>query len=189
MSFSWTEFFGFVTGAAAVWLLAKQKIWNWPIGIANAVFYIAVFLRSGLYGDAGLQVVYALMNAYGWYSWLRPRRDMELKVQRTPGREWGWMVPATGVAAVGLARFLATYTDSTVPWWDGLTTSLSLVAIYGQSRKFLESWWIWILADLIYIPLYGYKGLWLTSVLYVVFLGLCVVGLRDWTKALRYSTG
>src|ERR1700750_581271 len=120
MSFSWTEFFGFVTGAAAVWLLANQKIWNWPVGIANAVFYIVVFVRSGLYGDAGLQVVYALMNAFGWYNWLRPQRETELKVRRTPGRVWAWMVPVTGIAAIGLARFLASHTDSTVPWWDGL---------------------------------------------------------------------
>ncbi len=186
--FSWTEFFGFVTGALGVWLLAKQNIWNWPIGIANGVFYILVFVHSGLYGDAGLQVVYVVMNTYGWYNWLRPGRVAELAVRHTTQREWAWMVPATAVAAVALARFLAAYTDSTVPWWDGLTTALSLVAIYGQSKKFLESWWIWILADLIYIPLYGYKGLWLTSVLYVVFLILCVVGLRAWSATLKPRT-
>jgi nicotinamide mononucleotide transporter len=71
-------------------------------------------------------------------------------------------------------------TDSTVPLPDALTTVLSLLATYGQSRKKVESWWIWITADLIYIPLYLYKGLWLTSILYVVFLCLCLAGLRAW---------
>ena len=95
------------------------------------------------------------------------------------------MIPCTALAAVGLAIFLRRFTDSTVPGWDGFTTALSLAAIYGQTKKYLESWWIWILADLIYIPLYIYKHLWLTSGLYFVFFLLCVMGLREWSKALR----
>ena len=61
---------GFVTGALCVWLLARENIWNWPIGIANNIFYIVVFLKSGLYGDSGLQVVYIVLAAYGWWTWL-----------------------------------------------------------------------------------------------------------------------
>ena len=71
MPLTLTELLGFLTGASCVWLLARQNIWNWPIGIANGVFYIAVFLRSGLYGDAGLQCVYIALNAYVWHNWLR----------------------------------------------------------------------------------------------------------------------
>ncbi len=65
------------------------------------------------------------------------------------------------------------------------SATLSLAATYGQCRKLLESWWIWILADLVYIPLYVYKGLWLTSLLYFVFLLLCIFGLREWLRELR----
>jgi len=71
-----------------------------------------------------------------------------------------------------------------VPVWDGFTTALSLAAIYGQTRKYLESWWIWIAVDIIYVPLYLYKHLRLTSGLYFVFLLLCVMGLREWSRAL-----
>jgi nicotinamide mononucleotide transporter len=186
MPLSLTELLGFLTGAACVWLLARQNIWNWPLGIANGIFYVVVFVRSGLYGDAGLQLVYIALNAYGWYVWLRPgTATSELAVTRTPRQTWLWMLPSMGVAALLLARFLATYTDSTVPQWDGLTTSISLAAIYGQSKKLVESWWLWIVADLIYIPLYLYKSLWLTSILYGIFLILCIVGLRSWMGALR----
>jgi nicotinamide mononucleotide transporter len=72
-----------------------------------------------------------------------------------------------------------------VPGWDGSSIALSLAAIFGQSRKYVESWWIWIAADIIYIPLYIYKSLWLTSVLYLVYLILCVIGLREWRRAVR----
>ena len=180
-----TELLGFVTGALCVWLLARQIIWNWPIGIANNALYLIVFLRSGLYGDAGLQIVYMILGAYGWWTWshVTPGRA-ELPVTRTSGATWTWLIPATGVAAIAMAFFLARFTDSTVPGWDGFTTALSLAAIFGQSRKYVESWWIWIAADVIYIPLYIYKNLRLTSVLYLVFLILCVIGLREWRRAL-----
>jgi len=181
-----TEILGFVTGALCVWLLARQNIWTWPIGIANNIFYIVVFLRSGLFGDAGLQVVYIVLAAYGWYTWLHPDgAKSELRVARTSPRQWLWIIPATAAAALLLRAFLAGYTPSTVPAWDGLTTALSLAATWGQCRKLVESWWLWIAVDVIYIPLYIYKGLNLTAVLYFVFMLLCVAGLRSWNRALR----
>jgi nicotinamide mononucleotide transporter PnuC len=179
------EILGFLTGAVNVWLLARQNIWNWPVGLANNALYVAVFLTAGLYGDAGLQLVYITLGIYGWWTWARPGARAELSVTRTPPATWIWLIPAAIAAAIGLAFFLRSFTDSTVPNWDALTTALSLAAIYGQTRKYVESWWIWIAADLIYIPLYVYKHLLLTSGLYFVFLLLCVMGLREWSKALR----
>lgn len=181
------EVFGFITGVANVWLLARQNIWNWPIGLANNAAYLILFASSGLYGDAGLQVVYITLSVYGWWNWARRGSVATLAVTRTPTRVWNVLAPVTIVSFVVLRWFLARYTDSTVPVWDGLTTALSLAAIYGQSRKYIESWWIWILVDLVYIPLYVYKNLWLTSVLYSVFLLLCVFGLRQWKGEMAAS--
>ena len=182
---SLTEILGFLTGAVNVWLLARQNIWNWPIGLANNALYVAVFLSAGLYGDAGLQLVYITLGIYGWWTWSHPGVRIELQVTRTPRSTWIWLMPATLAAAIGLAFFLRRFTDSTVPVWDGFTTALSLAAIYGQTKKYLESWWIWIAVDIIYVPLYLYKHLRLTSGLYFVFLLLCVMGLREWSRALR----
>src|SRR5665213_3156124 len=180
-----TEILGFLTGVVNVWLLARQNIWNWPVGLANNVFYVAVFVTAGLYGDAGLQLVYITLGIYGWWTWAHPEGRAELSVTRTPRSAWMWMTPATIGAAFALALFLRRFTDSTVPGWDGFTTALSLAAIYGQTKKYVESWWIWIAVDVIYIPLYIYKHLRLTSGLYLVFLLLCIMGLREWSKALR----
>jgi len=182
---SLTEILGFLTGAVNVWLLARQNIWNWPIGLANNALYVAVFLSAGLYGDAGLQLVYIALGVYGWWIWSHPGARNELQVTRTPRKTWIWLTPVTLAAAIGLAFFLRRFTDSTVPVWDGFTTALSLAAIYGQTKKYLESWWIWITVDIIYVPLYLYKHLRLTSGLYFVFLLLCVMGLRKWSRALR----
>jgi len=177
------EILGFITGALCVWLLAIQNIWTWPIGIANNIFYIVVFLYAGLYGDAGLQVVYIVLAVYGWWIWLHPGAQSELPVAKTSQRQWIWLILVTGAAALILRTFLADFTPSTVPAWDGLTTAMSLAATWGQCKKLLESWWIWIAVDIIYIPLYVYKGLRVTALLYFIFLLLCIAGLRAWRRA------
>jgi nicotinamide mononucleotide transporter len=174
---------GFVTGAVNVWLVVRQHIANWPVGIANVVLLGLIFVDGGLYADAGLQGVYVVLQVWGWWQWLYGGRGRtELVTQRTSRAEWFWLAVA-GVAATALLTWmLRAWTDSTVPFWDALTTTISLAATYGQSRKLLESWWLWIAADLIYIPLYAYKHLYLTSVLYVLFLALCVAGLVAWRR-------
>lgn len=183
---SWTEVLGFGSGALCVWLVARQHISNWPIGIANNAFFILLFVGSGLYADAGLQVVFITLAVYGWWTWAHgggPGSDA-LPVRCTSRTEWAVLSAAGVVGASGLTVLLDHASDSTVPLWDSLTTVLSLAATYGQCRKLVESWWLWIAADVIYVPLYAYKELYLTSLLYIGFLALCVAGIRGWRREL-----
>ena len=182
---SWTEVLGFGSGALCVWLVARQHIANWPVGIANNLFFVLLFTSSGLYADAGLQLVFITLACYGWWTWAHgggPGHD--LPVARTSRVEWVWLGSAGLAGTLVLTLLLDRATDSTVPFWDALTTALSLMATYGQCRKRLESWWLWIAADVVYVPLYAYKDLYLTSLLYVGFLALCVLGLVGWRRAL-----
>ena len=177
------ELVGAVTGVWCVWLVARQDPGNWPIGIANNLAFLLLFATAGLYADAGLQVVYAVLALYGWWNWVFGGGHRgELPVRRTGPGEWIGLAIGGPIALGALWALLARATDSTVPWWDAVTTVLSLLATYGQTRKLYESWWFWIAADVAYIPLYGYKGLWVTAVVYVVFLALCVRGLVRWRQ-------
>jgi nicotinamide mononucleotide transporter len=183
---TWAEVLGFATGLVTVWLLVRQHILNWPLGILNVLLLMLVFWTAGLYADASLQIVYVLLGGYGWWAWLYGgERRSHLVVRKTSSTEWLWLALAGIVLTAGLWAFLAKLTGSTVPLADALTTALSLLATYGQTRKLMENWWLWIAADVIYIPLYGYKDLWLTAILYVAFMALCVLGLRAWDRALR----
>jgi nicotinamide mononucleotide transporter len=185
-STSWGEIGGFVTGALCVWLVARQNSWNWPIGILNNLAFLALFATSGLYADSGLQLVFITLSLYGWWSWLRGgEHHGTLPVSRTTGRQWIWLAAAGAAMTLMMVAVLRTYTTSTVPWADAVTTSLSLLATWGQTRKKVESWWLWIAADVIYVPLYAYKNLWLTALLYLGFIYLCVVGLRAWSGSAR----
>lgn len=180
------EGLAFITGALCVWLVARQHIANWGIGIANCLLFILIFTDSGLYADAGLQLVFIALGVYGWWNWVKgggPAVDA-LPVSRTGRIEWIGLIGAGLVGLAAIAILLGTATDSTVPFWDALTTVLSLLATYGQCRKRVESWYLWIAADIVYVPLYAYKGLYLTSILYIGFMALCVIGLLNWKKDL-----
>jgi len=183
---TWGELLGFGTGALCVWLVVRQHIANWAVGILNVLLLMVVFWYAGLYADAGLQILYVVLGLYGWWQWVFAGTARNaLPVRRTSGWEWLALAVAGLLLTAALTFFLDRYTSSTVPLADALTTALSLLATYGQARKLLESWWLWIAADLIYIPLYAYKDLWLTSILYIGFLALCVLGLRAWLSDLR----
>jgi nicotinamide mononucleotide transporter len=166
--------------------VVRQHIANWPLGILNVTLLMLVFFSVGLYADAGLQILYIGLGLYGWWLWSSgDERRTGLVVRTTRRDEWAGLLIAGALLTAALWFFLDRLTGSTVPFADAVTTALSLMATYGQSRKLVESWWLWIAADLIYIPLYAYKDLWLTALLYIAFLSLCVLGLRAWRGALR----
>ena len=175
--------FGFVTGAWCVYLVGRQSILNWSIGIVNNLVWILLFATAGLYADSGLQIVYIALAVWGWSNWARGRVGGVLPVTGTSATEWVRLA-AVGVAGTtAITVLLDTATTSTVSFWDAVTTMLSLLATWGQTTKRWESWLLWIAADLIYIPLYLHKGLTLTALLYTGFLLLCVRGLIAWRTA------
>ena len=102
---NWQELAGFVTGALCVWLLIKQNIWNWPIGIANNIVYVIVFYKSGLFADSGLQFVYMAIAFYGWWNWLHGGvNHSELKVDRASTQGLlGYVLMAAG-SPIGSSR-------------------------------------------------------------------------------------
>ena len=186
---NWTEILGAVTGAASVLLAVRESAWNWPVGIANNVFFLILFWHSKLYADATLQIVYIVISFFGWWNWLRGGTGhTELPVSRTTATSAVLLVIITAATTTLLTLILHRFTDSSVPFWDGITTALSLTAQYMLSRKLLENWWVWMSADVIYIGLYCYKSLYLTGVLYLVFFAMCVAGYSGWRKSLGSRT-
>jgi nicotinamide mononucleotide transporter len=183
---NWLEVFGFVTGAACVYLQTREVIWNWPLGIANNIVYFVVFWRSRLYADACLQVFFLCVSIYGWWKWKYGGKDhSELAVQRTT-RNFGVVMGAVTIAAALIIyEVLRRFSNSDVPWGDATTTSVSLTAQYMLGRKLIENWLLWISVNVLYIGLYCYKHLYLTAFLYVIFIVMCVMGYRNWSRQLR----
>lgn len=177
------ETISFITGLICVWLTVRQNIWNFPIGLLNVITFCIVFFESHLYADAGLQIVYFVLGVMGWYLWLYGGKDRtELKVSRATRAELAGVVAACVLLTLSLWETLQ-YFGGSASLFDAITTSISLCAQWLLNRKALENWILWIIADLIYIPLYIYKDLYLTAALYAVFLGLAVMGLYKWQQS------
>lgn len=180
-----TEAWGFVTGGVGVWLVVREHLWNWPVGLVNNAFFFLLFLKGRLYADMGLQVVFFGLGLYGWLNWTFGERDRSgLVISRTSRLEWAMIGMLVPLGTWGL-RALLLAVNGAAPFWDSLTTVLSLVAQYLLCRKRLENWYFWMVADVIYVPLYINRELPLTAMLYAVLLGMCVVGWRQWTSRWR----
>jgi nicotinamide mononucleotide transporter len=183
------ELFGFVTGAASVWLTVLARISNFPVGIANSGFFLVLFLSARLYADSGLQVVYIALGFAGWWQWLHGGRDRaRLEVARSGAWLLAGCVAFVLAATWGLTVLLREAHDI-APFWDALTTAISLAAQFLLNAFRIENWAFWIAADLIYVPLYMVKRLDLTALVYALFLGLCAAGVSGWRKALRAGSG
>jgi nicotinamide mononucleotide transporter len=181
---TWIEVLGFVTGAVSVVLAVHESAWNWLVGIANNIFFFLLFWKSKLYADALLQVVYAVISVYGWWNWVHGGSgSSKLPISSTRKQTALLLFVITALATAIMTYLLAEFSDSKVPFLDGVTTALSLTAQFMLSRKLLQNWWVWMTADIIYILLYCYKALYLTGFLYAVFFGLCIAGYRGWRKA------
>ncbi len=179
---SWSETLGFVTGAACVYLVVEENIWNFPLGIANNIFFLILFLNARLYGDAGLQIVYLVLGVQGWYWWLYgSKARTALQITRASPR---LLALTAAFALIGTAGMMVTLraAKGSAPLLDALTTMLSLAAQYLLNRKLIENWLLWIVADIVYIYLYYSRGLKLTAVLYFIFLCLCLTGWLNWRR-------
>jgi len=178
------ELAGFITGAACVWLTVKVHIANFPVGLANDAFFLILFLAAGLYADSGLQIVYLVLGTVGWWQWLNGGQNhTRLEAGRSSATELIVLAVLVALATYGLTLLLESVND-VAPFWDALTTALSLAAQWLLNTKKIQNWYFWIAADVVYVPLYGVKHLWLTGLVYLVFLILCFRGIAEWREAL-----
>ena len=172
-------------GVVSVFLSVKENIWSWPTAIVNVGLYIVIFFESKLYGDTGLQVIYVILNAYGWYHWLYGGKNRtELPVSRTPAKLGALLLGIGVVGTAVLGTTLAKFTDAALPYVDAATTSTSLIAQWMMTRKLLENWIIWVAVDVVYIGMYIFKSLHVTAVLYLIFLILSAMGYFQWKRSL-----
>ena len=182
-----------VLSMAAVMLAIKPYTANWPVAMAGTLLYAWIFFECRLYSDMVLQFIFISVQAFGWWQW-SPKKTSLIPTSSLTGRRW-LIEGAVFLASWGLwtgllisfspwlsVLFGISIPRPAMPWLDSFTASLSVWAITLQARRKWESWILWLLADLIYIPLYLSVGIPLTALLYAVFLLLAVFGLRSWYR-------
>jgi nicotinamide mononucleotide transporter len=172
---------GAVFGLAYVLLAIRESAWCWPFGLANAALFLVVCAHARLYGAAGLQALYLLLSAYGWYEWLHGGAGHgRLSVSRTPLAGAAGLLVAALAATLAFGLLLKYQTDAALPFPDAATTAFSLAAQWMATRKWLENWLVWIVVDLAYVAICLSQRLYLMAAVYAVFLVLAIVGYKEW---------
>lgn len=198
---------GFALAVVMVGCSIRELHWSWPLAIASSALYFFVFRDSQLYGEASLQVVFAVLALWGWREWLKqPQLLTDVPMQTDPAadgteknhaaqansgitrlspRGFGFTLAASLMLWPVVSLFLQQFTDTDVPWWDGLVTALSLVGQYLLGRKYVENWAVWLVVNTLSIGLFAFKGLWLTVLLYAIFAVMSVIGWRTWQRQIQ----
>ena len=171
-------------GLVSVWLATREHIVSWPTAIVNVGMFFFLFWSARLYAAAVLQLFFLSLSVYGWWAWLHGGdRHSRLRVSRATARVWWVGAPLTLAVGTGLGALLDRYTDSPIPYLDALLTSTSLFAQWMMTRKILENWVVWIIADIVYVPMFVARGLPFTAGQYAVFLILAVMGYVGWKRS------
>ncbi|MEG3179710.1 nicotinamide riboside transporter PnuC [Sphingomonas sp. LT1P40] len=166
--------------------VARRSVWNYPFGIVAVALYASLFLDAKLYSDMLLQGFFLILNLYGWFNWRRSQADVgEVVVLALSWQMRAAWIVGCGLAIWGWGALMHRFTDASLPWWDAGVAITSVAAQLLLSRRYLENWVLWIVVDIVAVPLFAARGLWLTSGVYAVLLGLAIWGLIDWHRAYR----
>lgn len=187
---TWLEVMAFILALANISCNTFEIHWGWPLAIVASLLYVWLFYVSKLYGEAGVNLFFAIASVWGWWQWLRGHRSgsaAPLHISRLERRGYLLCVAAYAVLWLVLALLLRGITDSDVPWADGFVTAGSVIGTVLLGRKFIENWPLWLLVNAASVAMFAYKGLHLTVVLYVIFFLLAIWGWLNWRT--RLTTG
>ena len=180
------ELSGFIFGILAVWYLIKENSLTWPAGIIYIFISFVIFYRTKLYADLALHFVFLMLNIYGWYFWIKGRKEgLDLPVTTISVKFLGLIF---GMCAVGIwimGTLFEKYTDAAVPFWDSTTTILSLAGMWLTARKKIENWLFWIIVDILATGIYIYKEIYFYAALYGIYIVLASVGYFSWKKSME----
>jgi nicotinamide mononucleotide transporter len=133
-----------------------------------------------------INAYYFAMSIYGWYKWTQKTDENHyIPIRHSTKKEKIYSLLLMISSYTILAYVLKNYTSSTVPYIDAFTTSMFFVGMWLMAKKIIDNWIYWIIADLITIPLYIYKGLTITAFQYLIFTGLAIAGYNAWKKQIN----
>jgi len=181
------EFIASVLTLICVWQTARQNIWCWVTGILGVILYGWIFYEVHLFADMTLQIFFFLpMQVYGFWYWATqgPKFDTT-PVTIVPN----WWIPSFFILPIGTALtgyFFAEFTSASLPYPDSFILCASILAQFLLSQKRLEAWVLWILVDIVAIPIYSIKELYITAGLYSILLVLATIGLITWWRDYKW---
>ncbi len=182
------EFFAFIFGILSVWFAKKENIWVYPTGLIATIITTYLLYLAGYLGDMMINGYFALMSIYGWYKWTRKENDTEvLTISRTNNKEKiiGIALFFATVFVVFVIYYLFDYQIKVENYIDIFASGIFFTGMWYMANKKIENWTLWILGDLIVVPLYAYRGLGMLSIQYLIFTILAISAYLEWKKILH----
>ena len=172
--------------AAAYLLLAmKGSIWCWFAAFASTAIYTALFWKVSLLMESALNIYYMAMAVYGFQQWSKGQRERNGGVISWSVSRHVKLIVATGVVSLLVGYVMANHTHASYPYLDAATTCYAVMTTYLVAKKVLENWLYWVVIDLASIYLYVQKGLMLTSLLFILYVGMAIWGYFLWRSSMR----
>ena len=181
---SWIELLAAVLALLYVPLAIAQRLSCWFASFVSSALYAWVFFTAHLYMDSGLQVFFAVMAVYGFWQWQHGKGGAALAVSSWPVLRHGLALGVVLALSLLSYFFLSRYTPAASPFFDSLVTWSSVFATFLVARKVYENWHWWIAIDSVSLCLFFTRHLYLTVLLYGLYVILAVIGLREWRRSL-----
>ncbi|WP_436327470.1 nicotinamide riboside transporter PnuC [Acinetobacter baumannii] len=180
------EIFAVLISLIGVGLTVIRNMWCWLFNFFAFVLYAYLFYEFKLYGETILQFFIMVVNFYGFYYWLKGKQqdhDSRIEPIAVQTAIIQMIIAAVGGLLFGLV--LKNFTDAAVPMLDSQLAAFSLLATYWTSRKHIATWILWVFVDIVYVGMFIYKDLFLTSALYAAFVLMAAYGWYQWEKVKR----
>ncbi|MBE8968442.1 nicotinamide mononucleotide transporter [Nostocales cyanobacterium LEGE 12452] len=193
---SYVEFLGTIFSLWSVWLISQRKILTWPVGIVSVLLYMVLFYQIRLYSDMLEQVYYLIISVYGWWRWITPEPDTGkvLSVRYSSPRKIVLIAAITIAVSFTTGALMSQIhlllpaifiEKASFPYLDALTTIMSFTAMWLMVKKRIESWYYWIIVDVIAIWLYYVKEVKFVALLYLILLFIAINGSISWLKTAK----
>ena len=186
-SFIYLELFAVIMNITSVVYAKRNNILVYPTGLIGTGIFVYILLNFSLLGDTIINAYFFSMSIYGWYFWSRKKDEVFVNQVSTINRNEIKYLFILAISSLIFIYFVYDYFDKWNNWTayvDNITTAIFFVAMWLMARRKIESWIFWIIGDLITVPLYFYKGLTISSIQYIIFLILAVLGYISWKKIL-----
>ena len=175
-------------GIISVWFAKKNNILVYPTGLVSTLIFVYILLEFQLYGDLIINIYYSIMSILGWYLWSRTKNGTdEYPISMMTKKDF-FISLLIFVITLLFVVFVYVFFDKFTDWTtyvDALTTGLFFVGMWLMAKRKVENWILWIVADVISIPLYFHKGLTFSSLQFSIFTILAILGYLEWKKRLH----
>lgn len=180
------EFLAFVFGILSVYFAKKENIWVYPTGLVSTIITVYLLYQASYFGDMTMNFYYSIMSIYGWYKWSSKSIQNDLNITKTNNQE----------KIIGIFLFFLTigitfavykffnYSLEIPNYIDIFTSGIFFTAMWYMALKKIENWTLWIIGDVIAVPLFAYRGLGMLSLQYIIFTILAVLAYIEWKKIL-----